>query len=108
MCDIMTVVDELVDSSIDIVYVPNLVHFFSPIQVEKLLPNFKPKLKENAKVFFIWKGFSEFYSVAKDSLYAPLEPNTKMLRSQGLAWSRYVQKTDFIPIEKASLSLLYG
>lgn len=85
MGDILEKLEELDPSSVDIVYVANLIHFFSPQQLVEFFAKLSKVLKPQAKVFLGWKspGYKHF------------EQCSEMLRKLGCAYPNYIGKDDF-------------
>ncbi len=98
MGDILAVVKTLEAQSVDVVYVANLIHFLSPLQIQELLIELHRVLKLNGLLFLGWRGFSENISVQKTSMMYQLEKNSKIMSSWNLLFPRYIEKDDFEPV----------
>ena len=67
--DILNVIENIENDSVDAIYVPNLIHFLSPFKVRNLLCEFNRILKPRGKIFICWKNMlSQEFKNLSDNL----------------------------------------
>lgn len=99
MGDILKVLEDLKEGSVDVVYCPNLIHFFNPFEIQEFFVKLYKVMKPNGQIFLSWKGMSGKVSWGKGNPFLALQKATKFLENNGIEYPRYIEKDDFKMIE---------
>lgn len=100
--DILKKLDTLESQSVDLVYATNLIHFFTPQQVESFLTQLKRVIKADGKIFISWRGFPDSDPTVDVKMSKGTKEKfaqVKFLEALELPYPRFIRENDFGPSE---------